>query len=128
MFKRCLAVLLILTLTAASFQRFFVYAGFKLNQDYISKNLCVNRNRPWMHCNGKCYFMRKIKAAQENEKKQADKDNFSRLEVSFFQHARVIDLSSPLTATLPAGELPVYSCLYNFSFSTFLLQPPRLNA
>ena len=30
-----------------------------------------------MHCNGKCFFMRKIKEAQDNEKKQdrADQQN-----------------------------------------------------
>lgn len=85
MFKRYLSILLILSLTASSFQRYIVYAGFEVNRSYIAKTLCINRARPWMHCNGRCYFMRKIKAAEENEKKQTEKDNLSRFEISFIQ-------------------------------------------
>jgi hypothetical protein len=84
MVKRGLAILLILSLTISEFQRAFIYAGFKINQRYIAKTLCINRYRPQMHCNGQCYFMRKLKAAEENEKKQNEKDNFSRMEI-FFQ-------------------------------------------
>ena len=125
MFKRGLAILLLISITATSFQRYFVYAGFKLNQDYIAKNLCINRSRPWLHCNGKCYFMRKLKAAQENEKKQAEKDNLSRFEISFYQEPSDIILLSPLTVELPVADLPVYRSFYSYSFITSLLQPPR---
>src|ERR1700742_2206908 len=91
MLRRCLSILLILALAATSFQRYFVYAGFELNHDYIAKNLCVNRNKPWLHCNGRCYFMQKLKQVQENEKKQANQDNLNRLEVSFFQSPVTFD-------------------------------------
>jgi hypothetical protein len=128
MFKRCLAIVLLVALTASSFQRYFIYAGFELNRDYIAKNLCINRKRPQLHCNGRCYFMRKIKAAQENEKKQAEKDALNRIEVSFSQEPVRILFASPITAELPEAMLPVYQCLYNFSYTTSLLQPPRANA
>src|SRR3569833_2208272 len=85
MLKRCVSILLLFALTISGLQQLVIYAGFKINQGYIAKNLCINRSRPWMHCNGRCYFMRKIKAAEKNEKKQAEKDNLSRFEVSFFQ-------------------------------------------
>ncbi len=34
--------------------RYFIMFEFYLNQEYIAKNLCVNRNNPKMHCNGHC--------------------------------------------------------------------------
>lgn len=70
MLKKTIAITLLVALISSNFSRFFVYAGFELNQKYIAENFCVNKSRPWMHCNGHCYFMRKIKQAQENEKKQ----------------------------------------------------------
>jgi hypothetical protein len=70
MLKRVIAISLLVALISSNFSRFFVYAGFELNHKYIAANLCVNKGRPWMHCNGHCYFMRKIKEARENEKKQ----------------------------------------------------------
>ena len=77
MLKRITAICLLVALISSGFSRFFIYAGFELNHKYIAENLCVNKNRPWMHCNGKCFFMRKIKEAQDNEKKQdrADQQN-----------------------------------------------------
>jgi hypothetical protein len=77
MLKRITAIFLLVALISSGFSRFFIYAGFELNHKYIAQNLCINKNRPWMHCNGKCFFMRKIKEAQDNEKKQdrADQQN-----------------------------------------------------
>lgn len=67
MYKRFITFLLIFSLIAASFQQLFVYAGFELNHNYIAKELCINRFKPQLHCNGKCYFMRKLKEAQQRE-------------------------------------------------------------
>ena len=61
------AVLLIVSLLSCSFSRFFVYAGFELNKNYIVTKLCENRNKPWLHCNGKCYLMKKVKQAEEKQ-------------------------------------------------------------
>jgi hypothetical protein len=61
------AVLLIIVIVSSSFSRFFIFAGFELNKSYIATKLCENRNRPWMHCNGKCYLMKKIKQAEEKQ-------------------------------------------------------------
>jgi len=68
MFRSILAYILILTALTANFSQFFVYAGFELNENYIVSKLCVNRDKPQMHCNGKCYLMRKLKQAEQKEK------------------------------------------------------------
>jgi hypothetical protein len=68
MLRRFLAYLLIVALVSASFSRLFIYAGFELNRNYIATKLCENRDKPWLHCNGKCYFIKKIKQAEEKEK------------------------------------------------------------
>ncbi len=67
MLKQCTAWLLIVSMLSVNFSRSFVYAGFKINQNYIASKLCENRNKPWLHCNGKCYLMKKIKQAEEKQ-------------------------------------------------------------
>ncbi|RZK14866.1 MAG: hypothetical protein EOO86_17825 [Pedobacter sp.] len=57
-------------LIASNFSRVFVYAGFEVNQKYISEKLCENKDKPWMNCNGKCFLAKKLKQAEEKEKKQ----------------------------------------------------------
>jgi hypothetical protein len=61
------AILLIISIISSSFSRFFIYAGFEMNQSYIASKLCENRNKPWLHCNGKCYLMKKVKQAEEKQ-------------------------------------------------------------
>ncbi|MDF2434923.1 MAG: hypothetical protein JWP44_4554 [Mucilaginibacter sp.] len=46
-----------------------------------------------MHCNGHCYFVRKIKEAQENEKKQDREDQKSR-----YQEALPVSLQDSIIA------------------------------
>ena len=71
MLKRLTAWLLIFSVLTVNYSRLFVYAGFKLNQSYIAANLCENRNKPQMHCNGKCYLMKKLKQAEEKQNNAA---------------------------------------------------------
>ena len=122
MARRFTGYLLIIALISANFSSLFVYAGFELNRDYVAKNLCINRNKPWLHCNGKCYFMRKIKEAQEKEKNQersAQKNLFQdaffgrKVQIRFYtQVLRKIPVPNG-HITLPIANLPVY-------------QPPQL--
>ena len=56
-----------------------LYLDFEIRRDYIVKNLCVNRDRPLMLCNGKCYLAKKIAALDEQEKRQAESDYMSKL-------------------------------------------------
>lgn len=64
------SILLLFSLLCANLSNAFVYLGFEVNQKYIAKELCENKDKPQMHCNGKCYLMKKLKQAQEKEQKQ----------------------------------------------------------
>jgi hypothetical protein len=52
---------------AQAFSTLFVIMGFNLNRAYIAKNLCENRFRPKMNCNGKCVLMKKLKQQEQEE-------------------------------------------------------------
>ena len=68
MLKQFTAIFLLLALINCGSSSFMVYAGFEMNHKYITENLCVNKTRPWLHCNGRCYFMRKMKQAEQKER------------------------------------------------------------
>jgi hypothetical protein len=116
MFRRYIAFLLIFALTAASFQRFFAYAGFELNRNYIAENLCINKTRPWLNCNGKCYYTKTTKEAQQRETtndRDAQKSLFSEIylpsEFTVLFHTQVLrSINTPYRRPLsaqPAAEL-----------------------
>lgn len=96
MLKQLTAWLLIFSVLSVNYSRLFVFAGFKLNQTYIAAKLCVNRNRPSLHCNGQCYLMKKIRVA-ENEQRSSE----GRAQKDLFQD--LYCTLSPVSLSVPAA-------------------------
>jgi hypothetical protein len=59
--------ILILLVMSQTFNHWFMVMGFRLNQDYIAKNICENRFRPKMNCNGNCVLMKKLRQQEKEE-------------------------------------------------------------
>ena len=45
---------------------------YELRKEYIIQVYCVNKNRPELNCDGKCYLAEKIAEAREQDEKQAN--------------------------------------------------------
>lgn len=46
----------------------FPVIEYVVNYDYITKVLCVNKDKSTMHCNGKCHLMKELAKESENDK------------------------------------------------------------
>ena len=125
MLKRLSIWLLIFVVFIANFSMVFVYVGFKLNQQYIARHLCVNRFKPGLHCNGHCYFMRKIKQAEDNEKKQAAKGNSVRLEISFFHQSFSISFEGPALSDKAPVSFHHFAYSYSSHYLDAIFRPPK---
>jgi len=58
---------LFICLFAATFSNWLVIASFNINQRYIAKELCVNRNNPNSNCNGHCYLCKQLNKEEKPE-------------------------------------------------------------
>src|SRR5207253_2645619 len=38
---------------------------YSMNRNFIAQNLCINKARPKLHCNGKCQMMKRLAAEEE---------------------------------------------------------------
>lgn len=56
---------LVAAMMLSSVAKTVVLADYLLNKDYIAKVLCINRNKPEMHCNGKCHLAKELKKQEE---------------------------------------------------------------
>ncbi|AUD01158.1 hypothetical protein [Spirosoma pollinicola] len=45
-------------------------AYYHVNKDYIARVLCENRDKPQLHCDGKCYLAKQLKAQQDRQDKE----------------------------------------------------------
>lgn len=62
-----------------------IYLDFKLNQDYIAKVLCINRDKPITTCDGRCYLNRQLRKQQENEQAPQQQTTKKQTYETFYQ-------------------------------------------
>lgn len=66
--RRIVAFTLVVALLISSAAKTMLLADYLLNKEYIAKVLCINRDKPEMHCNGKCHLAKQLKAQEEGER------------------------------------------------------------
>ncbi|RVU02862.1 hypothetical protein EOD41_02690 [Mucilaginibacter limnophilus] len=123
MLNRLLSIFLLVALISSNFSRLFIYAGFEANRSYIAKELCVNKARPTLHCNGRCYLMKKLKQADEKEKKQEREEKRNQ-----YQEALPVTSATQLVVTSPSSQkkyavMPAPGLLQQ---PTSIFQPPKV--
>lgn len=79
--------------------RYFVMLDFYLNQEYIVKNLCVNRNKPAMHCNGKCHLSKKLKEEDKRDQDNPERKDH-RSEIFYAAWLEPASLTAAVTANI----------------------------
>ena len=67
---------------------------YLVNYDYIVNELCENKLKPELKCNGKCHLTKELaKASEGNLKNSSDKKiNFEQTEIVFFQEIKPIEI------------------------------------
>lgn len=99
---------------AQTFSNAIIMADYYVNTKVFAQN-CENKDKPWMHCNGKCQVRKKIQQEdrkdQENPERRAENKNELVLSSkSFFANAaNVAQLASSAKKITPLSiGSPVY--------------------
>jgi hypothetical protein len=107
--KSVFAYLLSALVLLQTFSRELLVVDFTLNQATITARFCVNKARPQLHCDGKCYFAKQLKKQEERESKSAGplKERLEMLPAAFNpwqpRPARVATRVAPRYATVAVG-------------------------
>lgn len=105
------------------FSKVIIVADYEANRDYIVEFFCINKSKPELHCNGKCYLAKKLKKADQAEDKSAGSNQKQKVEVYLYCQA-LFQLPEVLPAVLDASATP-----YPFSHSSQALisvfHPPQ---
>lgn len=97
---------------------------YAVNYDYIVKVLCINKSRPEVHCNGKCYLSKELAKTNDSESSP-----FKKLKSS---GQKILDTYIlPETAEIITTEKQpffnfnfTYETAYSFLFLTHIFKPP----
>jgi len=64
---RLIAIFLIALFLFQSMDRFGLIAYYEINKSYITQMFCINKSRPELQCEGKCFLMQKLKEKEQSE-------------------------------------------------------------
>jgi len=105
-----------------TFSKALIVAEYQLNKEYIAKNLCVNKSRPKMHCNGRCHMMKKMK----QEEKQ-DQDNPERRAENKFEIICTAFHTEAITPTRSFSviQYPVFQESICTDYTPSFFHPPQ---
>ena len=99
---------LILVIMSHQVYNLAVLTYWLTNHTYIAKNLCINKEKPEMHCDGKCYLKQKMSTNPDN--KQEDEKTSIKLKIStevynFLPLQNIVFASMPLILSAkPIGK------------------------
>ncbi len=113
--------ILILLAGAQTFNKWIVILGYEANKKYIAENLCENRARPAMKCNGRCFLMKKMKAQEKQESSPGviHWGETGQLFVNTFPDFTCVSLKKP-----PVKSFIRNSSLYKTDFIYSVFRPP----
>ena len=106
------------------FKPVFPVLEYMVNYDYIARELCENKNKPELNCNGQCYLMKSL--AEEAEKQlpgeQRAKPGFE-IQLVFFSDPGTYQIGQSIIAS-GKQEIRELPNTYSYLFKIQLLRPP----
>ena len=63
MLRKSFAIFFLSVYSLVLLKPLFPFVDYAVNKEYVTKNLCENRNKPKLNCNGKCHLMKQLKKA-----------------------------------------------------------------
>ncbi len=119
--KHIISTILILSVLSFQFSDLLVYISFKINQDYIAKNLCVEKDIEGSTCKGCCQLKKKLEKNTE-QKEQVPPVQNNKQNIDFFTLNYLPNNYFPVLLEITKSFL---SRLNNYKFLSSIFRPPK---
>jgi hypothetical protein len=96
MIRNCTTIFLLLALLVSTFSKAIIVVEFYANQNNIAQNLCENKDKPMMHCCGRCQLRKRLAHEDDQNKNNPERKSENNDQVAFLKD---------FTAVLPAPLL-----------------------
>jgi hypothetical protein len=122
--KAFFSYLLILLVLLQTFSREVLVVDFTLHRATITARFCMNKARPQLHCDGKCYFAKQLKKQEDRESKSASplKERLEMLPVAF---RSLVPVAPAAWASPPVGYGPYQAAWVPTNASQGVFHPPQ---
>ncbi len=100
-------------------------ANYLVNQDYIAEFLCINKDKPELECNGKCYLKKQLKEASEEKEKNLPAIAMEEYPIGIMMF--ITFDASQTTETTTTSNFQ-YTNSYKFSYLNLVFHPPAFTS
>lgn len=97
--------------------------NYYLNQDYIAKFLCINKDKPALHCNGKCYLMKQLEKQSKEKNAPAPNIQLENYPIGFVYIFRLKENHTNFQFGFQASNS--YTNHYFFLYQPSTFHPPK---
>ncbi|MBC9913661.1 hypothetical protein [Chitinophaga varians] len=115
--KYFLIICISLGLLLQTFSKSLIVLQFRAQQSFIAQVLCENRNKPEMHCNGKCYLKKELdRDASQDKNNNSNKERYEVMFVNALPERLTPPSAAPVAHivfyTEPFLETPIHSIFH----------------
>ncbi|MDX5346912.1 MAG: hypothetical protein LPJ89_03240 [Hymenobacteraceae bacterium] len=122
--RAAVSILLILTLSVQCVVKLGIFTWYRANLDYVATELCQNREKPDLHCEGKCFLSEQIQKVDDTEKENAAPSKTTSVEFPVFLVPANLQLTNTIRSEVTLPVSPV-SYRYPAGYKANLLHPPQ---
>ena len=123
-----------LTVLLQSLQGFFTIVNWKMNQAELTAKYCVNKAKPMLNCNGKCYLAKQLKIQEEQDKADFNKESKNQVpkfkkikEGEVFNDIKKVDYTLAFQNNINRKPTTSFSVEYSFEETSKCFQPPQFS-
>ena len=119
--------MLIAIIMIPSLVKFGIMIDFKINQDFIAKVLCINKDVPTSTCNGNCYLTRQLKKVEEPHEQQTSNTTKEKVEIIYCLSDNIIELDG-FTGVYIEQAYPIFvNKFWSSIHAIAVFHPPQSN-
>jgi len=122
MFKKLFAIIVFTAVLMQTFSTVMIVAAFYANREYIAANLCENRDKPKMQCNGKCSLNKQL--AKEAERQAPVPQNVHKEELLLYYEGSTFVISYRQPPAEEGRQFPAYNELNTIDLPGTIFHPP----
>ncbi len=98
---------------------------YVIDQEYIAEFLCINKDRPELACEGKCYLMQMLQEQEDQKKMELPLSDLSEYPIGFVLVQKVLTTANTLA---PRKDFTFRKKLYTYRFCPSDFHPPTVSS
>ena len=123
--RNALVYLLLVATLLPTFSQWGIIAHYQINKEYIARVLCENRDKPQLHCDGKCYLAKRLRASQDRQDKETTERVRATPTITLFCTDQFAFDFASVVANRSTDSVPDYLLKPYATTTLALLRPPR---